>query len=39
LGEIKQVVSNLIANAADAVGNGGTISITLGAIKQVKTCM
>jgi PAS domain S-box-containing protein len=33
-GEIKQVVSNLIANAADAVGNGGTIGITLGSFEN-----
>jgi PAS domain S-box-containing protein len=28
-GEIKQVISNLIANAADAVDNKGTITVTL----------
>jgi PAS domain S-box-containing protein len=33
-GEIKQVISNLIANAADAVGNKGTIAVTLGSIQN-----
>ena len=33
-GEIKQVVSNLIANAADAVGQKGTIAVTLGSIEK-----
>jgi PAS domain S-box-containing protein len=28
-GELKQVLSNLVANAADAVGKDGTISVTL----------
>jgi PAS domain S-box-containing protein len=28
-GELKQVVSNLVANAADAVGQSGTIAVTL----------
>ena len=34
-GEIKQVVSNLISNAADAVAFNGTISVTLECIEQV----
>jgi signal transduction histidine kinase len=33
-GELKQVVSNLVANAADAVGNKGTISVTLGSVEN-----
>lgn len=33
-GELKQVVSNLVANAADAVGNKGTITVTLGFIRN-----
>ncbi len=32
--EIKQVVSNLISNAADAVGTGGTITITLECVEE-----
>ena len=33
-GELKQVISNLVSNAADAVGNQGTIAITLGSMEQ-----
>ncbi len=33
-GELKQVMSNLISNAADAVDNQGMIAITLGTIEQ-----
>jgi PAS domain S-box-containing protein len=33
-GELKQVVSNLVANAADAVQNQGTIGITLGTMEE-----
>jgi len=33
-GEIKQVISNLIANAADAVDNKGTIKVTLGSTED-----
>lgn len=33
-GELKQVVSNLIVNAADSVGDQGTITITLGSTEQ-----
>ena len=33
-GEIKQVISNLVANAADAVSDKGTISITLGSVEE-----
>jgi PAS domain S-box-containing protein len=33
-GELQQVVSNLVANAADAVGNKGTIAVTLGSIEN-----
>ena len=33
-GELKQVVSNLIANAADAVKNKGTIAVTLGSVES-----
>ena len=35
LGELKQVLANLLANAADAVGKQGTITLTLGAAEQV----
>jgi PAS domain S-box-containing protein len=33
-GELKQVISNLVANAADAVNNHGTIAITLRRVEQ-----
>ncbi len=33
-GELKQVISNLVANAADAVHNQGMIGITLGSIEE-----
>ena len=33
-GELKQVISNLVANAADAVHDHGTIAITLGHAEQ-----
>jgi len=38
-GELKQVISNLVANAADAVHNHGTISITLGRVEQAGHAM
>jgi PAS domain S-box-containing protein len=38
-GEIKQVISNLVANAADAVGNHGTIAVTLGNIEDAGRCI
>ena len=33
-GELKQVVSNLVANAADAVGMRGSIAVTVGPIEK-----
>jgi PAS domain S-box-containing protein len=33
-GELKQMISNLVVNAADAVGDQGTIAITLGSVEQ-----
>jgi PAS domain S-box-containing protein len=38
-GELKQVISNLVANAADAVQNHGTIAITLGRMEQAGNTM
>jgi len=38
-GEIKQVISNLVVNAADAVHNQGTIAITLGSVEQTGKTM
>ena len=38
-GELKLVISNLIVNAADAVGNQGTIAITLGGMEQAGRSM
>ena len=34
LGELKQVLANLLANAADAVGKQGTITLTFGAAEE-----
>jgi signal transduction histidine kinase len=34
-GELKQAVSNLISNAADAVGDGGTICIRLSCVESI----
>jgi PAS domain S-box-containing protein len=34
-GELKQAVSNLISNAADAVGDGGTICIRLSCVENI----
>jgi len=38
-GELKQVIANLVANAADAVGNQGTIAVTLGCIEEAGRAM
>ncbi|HWG20082.1 MAG TPA: CHASE3 domain-containing protein [Terracidiphilus sp.] len=38
-GELRQVISNLIANAADAVHNQGTIGITLESIEEAGQTM
>jgi PAS domain S-box-containing protein len=38
-GELKQVISNLFANAVDAVPNEGTIAVTLGELEQVGITM
>jgi signal transduction histidine kinase len=38
-GEIKQVISNLVANAADAVGDNGTIAVTLGTAEEAGRTM
>jgi signal transduction histidine kinase len=38
-GELKQVISNLVVNAADAVGDQGTIVITLGSVEQAGHAM
>jgi PAS domain S-box-containing protein len=38
-GELQQVISNLVANAADAVHNQGTIGITLGSIEEAGNTM
>jgi PAS domain S-box-containing protein len=35
-GELKQVVSNLISNAADAVGKGGTIAVKLRCVEETE---
>jgi len=39
LGELKQVLANLLANAADAVGKQGTITLTLGAVEEAGRTM
>jgi PAS domain S-box-containing protein len=38
-GELKQVISNLVANAADAVSDQGTIAITLGCMEHAGRSM
>lgn len=38
-GEVKQVVSNLVANAADAVGMRGTIAVTLKSVEKAGSAM
>jgi PAS domain S-box-containing protein len=38
-GELRQVISNLLANAIDAVHNQGTIAITLGSLEQAGQTM